>query len=133
MKYIDSYAVFENKHNANIKEELESGYCEFYYRKQDGSKRHAWGTLKHEFLKKVWKPSKDTSKVSDGFIVYWDIKRKNFRQFHKDLFIGLEMKWDTLNEFIEANPKLKKRVEKAKETLIESENEKKKELEDEEK
>lgn len=122
MKYLDSYAVFEHKHDVNIIEELESGYCEFYYRKSDGSKRHAFGTLKQGFLKKVWEPKDDDSKdMTTGMVTYWDISKKAFRSFHKDSFIGLELKKDTLKEFLEKFPELEKKVKKAKSTFEEEE------------
>lgn len=125
MKYIKTYAIFESEHKADIEEALKTGYCEFYYYKNDGSKRHAYGTLKEAFLKTVWEPSDKEKEKSTGYIAYWDIERKEFRMFHKDMFISLEDKEDTLKEFLEKYPKLEKKVKKAKEKLKEEQSEEK--------
>lgn len=115
MKYIYDFAVFEKKFSTNIKDELQDHFCEFYYRKLDGEKRHAYGTLKEDFIKHYWEPSddEDANKPSDEYVVYWDIERKNFRQFSPDAFIELVKTYDTLEDFIKDNHKLEPKVRKA--------------------
>lgn len=131
MRYIDSYNIFESKHNSDIVDALQNGYCEFYYRKQNGKKRHAFGTLVPEFLDIVWTPSEDgEEKDNPDYVVYWDIARKNFRQFEKDSFIKLENVEDSLSDFIEKYPDLEDKVKLAKKKL--KEKPKKKESEEKE-
>lgn len=115
MKYIDDLAVFEKKFNTNIKKELQDHICEFYYRKLSGEKRHAYGTLMEDVIKYYWEPSddEDAHKPSDEYVVYWDIEKKNFRQFSPDAFLELVKSYDTLDDFIKDNPKLEKKVKKA--------------------
>ncbi len=125
MKYIEEYSVFESKKSKDIQKELEDNYCEFYYRKENEEKRHAFGTLKPEFLEKVWSPSPNGEHKGTEFVVYWDIEKKGFRQFNRYSFIKLEYSTENLSDFLEKYPKLEKYVKVAKKNLKEDKEDKK--------
>lgn len=75
-------------------------------------------------------PQKTVKRKTIQIIVYWDIVRKNFRQFEKDSFIKLENVEDSLSDFIEKYPDLEDNVKLAKKKL--KEKPKKKESEEKE-
>ena len=120
MKYIKSYAIFEKLHEVDIVDELKNNFCEFYYYKNNGSKRHAYGTLRRDFLKRVWRPSsrkKGNRAWTERYIAYWDLEKKGFRMLKRDAFINLEDKEDSLKYFLKNHPQLKMNVKKAKARL----------------
>lgn len=114
---IESYAVFEKMlhKEKSIRKALDSNFCVFQYIKKDGEKRKAFGTLKSDFISKYWKPSGEESPSIDalrlqGYIQYWDIERKNFRQFTMDEGVELIAEYETAEEMAEEYPELRKNL-----------------------
>ena len=67
--------------------QMHQGDVHFCYTKQDGSLRHAIGTLtgyEHSFHQPYIPRSENT------FIVYYDIEAKGWRTFHAENFIQIE-------------------------------------------
>jgi len=117
MKIIESFAVFEKllHKEKSIRKALDSNFCVFQYIKKDGEKRKAFGTLKSDFISKWWKPSGEESPSIDalrlqGYIQYWDIERKNFRQFTMDEGVHLLEEYATAEEMAEKYPELRKKL-----------------------
>lgn len=117
MKIIESFAVFEKllHKEKSIRKALDSNFCVFQYIKKDGEKRKAFGTLKSDFISKWWKPSGEESPSIDalrlqGYIQYWDIERKNFRQFTMDEGVHLLEEYETAEEMAEEYPELRKNL-----------------------
>lgn len=108
--HVYSYSVFESRQIKNIISALKNNYCEFYYKKQNGKTRHAFGTLKPEFLKEVWEPSEVKTNDDNDNIVYWDIVKKNFRQFDVSDFIELTHTESNIKDFEEKYPELEKKL-----------------------
>lgn len=100
--YIDSYDIFEAKSVTlkYIKKSLDENFCVFMYRKKNGEKRYAYGTRRRDFIKKRWKPSPNgTRKLSPFTIVYWDLGKKNFRQFRTGSFLKMVDKNPDIEKF----------------------------------
>lgn len=130
MMYVMSYKLFESK--INKKEEvvntLKNNYCEFNYTKKSGEKRHAFGTLKDDFLKSVWTPSPNSvPKKNLLYVVYWDLKRKNFRQFNINNFSGFKNYFEYIDDFVKEYPKIEKYIKSTKRKKIHKKDEKKEE------
>ena len=126
MRYIDSYAIFESKAVTlkYIKKSLEDNFCAFMYRKKNGDKRYAFGTLRYDFIKKRWSPSPNGTKKKSPFtLVYWDLARKNFRQFRIGSFIKMIDKDPDLETFAgrhkEIYHKVRRYFPKKKKELVE--------------
>lgn len=115
--------ILEKNTSKSIVDALEHNYCEFYYKKINGEKRHAFGTLKPKFLETVWEPSEEKYETSDDYIVYWDIQRKAFRQFAPENFIKFVNKIELLKDFIKEYPKLEKKIKRAKDNFEEEKSE----------
>jgi len=101
MEYIDSYEIFEARQvtkNYMLKS-LKNNFCAFMYKKKSGEKRYAFGTLMPKYLKKVWRPTGAKSTAPPNNIVYWDLAKKNFRQFNPDEFIRMVDKKQDIVDF----------------------------------
>lgn len=86
-----------------IKDALETGLVEFWYRKvDDKTLRKASGTRDRKLLPFLYgfkAPSGD-GKVSPSVIVYWDTDRQDWRCFRESNFVKLE-DWVPTSEIIE--------------------------------
>ena len=91
MKYIDTYEIFEAKQVTRnyMLNSLKKNFCAFMYKKKHGEKRYAFGTLMPKYLKRVWRPTGAKSTAPPNNIVYWDLARKNFRQFDPTRFVKM--------------------------------------------
>ena len=72
---------------AKLKRHLKKGVVEFEYKKSDGSRRKATGTLKKSLIPDEYKDDERIEKSnSDEVFTYYDIKKEDFRSFRKDNF-----------------------------------------------
>ena len=117
METIKSFAIFEKMlhKEKSIRKALDANFCVFQYIKKNGEKRKAFGTLNRDFVSKRWKPSGISSPSIDalqsmGYIQYWDIERKNFRQFNMDDGVDLITEYSTAEEMAEDYPFLRKKL-----------------------
>lgn len=67
---------------------LDSGICQFIYRKKDGVYRKATGTRKAEFIP-ITKTSATTAAPVEGKTNYFDFGSKEFRSFSNDSVVAV--------------------------------------------
>lgn len=78
---------------------LKSGVVEFNYKKKDGSKRHAKGTIKTSLLPEVDRDDERLKMTNDECFYYYDLTREDWRCFLKDNFIDIDdVKKDKVNK-----------------------------------
>lgn len=69
---------------------LRAGDVKFQYKKKDGTKRNAHGTLKDSLIPETSRDDDRKTKTSDDVFYYYDLKREDWRCFIKDNFIKIK-------------------------------------------
>lgn len=110
--------LFEEKITTrkSIVDYLEDGYVKFVYFKESGERRVAFGTLKDGFVDRNFEysdapkndKSRNSQKATDkmGYIKYYDLIKHGFRMFKIDNNVYFKEFYETLDDLIEAYPKL---------------------------
>lgn len=69
---------------------LKDGVAEFVYKKSNGAKRNAKGTLNSTLIPKEAKDDKPTNDSNNEVFTYYDLKKDGWRRFRKENFIKIK-------------------------------------------
>jgi|SRR5690606_14899341 len=64
-----------------ITNQMNLGFCEFYFKKINGEIRKAIGTFNKEYV------HKGSINFNDETFSYWDVEKKGFRSFRIDMLV----------------------------------------------
>ena len=67
--------------NCKLKIRMYLQVVEFYYQKVNGEVRQAFGTLQAKRMSAKESGSKSNRKQNETCLLYWDVEKKEFRQF----------------------------------------------------
>ena len=84
-----NFAICLQKAWANDKlyKAMQSDVCEFFYMKTDGTKRQAFGTLKHDIIDS--KINGSGRKPNENIFTYYDTEKQEFRCFKRYNIIAI--------------------------------------------